>query len=144
MPKGNFYLPPGGGTTFWVDEYAGITSRSRGVPGGLGPPTPRFGGPSYTVWRPHCKFKSKIMNFGALILFFFKKFSSLTLLGMNLIFFSNSFGLTLLIISSSYVYIILCAYFYIILTQAITFLVCKDSSKVFLHTLLHKNINLYM
>ena len=37
----------------------------------------------------------------------------LTLLGINLI-------------SSSYVYIILCAYFYIILTQAITFLVCKD------------------
>ena len=29
---------------------------------------------------------------------------------------------------------------YIILTQALTFLVCKDWSKVFLHTLLHRNI----
>ena len=66
------------------------------------------------------------MNFGPLIFYFFKKFSSLASLGMNLIFFSNSSDLTLLIISSSYVYIILCVYFYIILTQAITFLLCKD------------------
>ena len=95
---------------------------SGGGPWAPRPPlTPRFEGPSYTVWRPHCKFKSKIMNFGALIYYFFKKISSLALLGMNLIFFSNSSGLTLLIISSSYVYIILCAYFYIILAQAITF-----------------------
>ena len=76
------------------------TSGSRGARGPGPPLTPRFGGPSYTVWRPHCKFKSKIMNFEALIFYFFKKFS--------------------------------------------TFLVCKDWSKVFLHTLLHKNINIFM
>ena len=35
-------------------------------------------------------------------------------------------------------FIFLCVYFYIILTQAIPFLVCKDWCKVFLHTLLHK------
>ena len=46
-----------------------------GGPGGPGPPlTPRFGGPSYTVWRPHCKFKSKIINFGALFFIFSKNF----------------------------------------------------------------------
>ena len=58
-----------------------------GGPRGLGPPTPRFGGPTYTVWRPHCQFKSKIMNFEALIFYFFKKFSSLASLSMNIIFF---------------------------------------------------------
>ena len=57
-------------------------------------------------------------------------------LGINIIFLSYSFGLTPLIIS----YLILCAYFYIILTQPITFLVCKHWSKVFLHALLHKNV----
>ena len=76
-----------------------------GGPRGSGPPlTVRFGGPSYTVWRPHCKFKSKIMNFMAFIFYFFKKFSSLALLSMNIIFLSHSSSLTLLIISSSYVH----------------------------------------
>ena len=47
-------------------------------------------------------------------------------------------SLTLHIIS----YFILCAYFYIILTQAITFLVCKDWSKEFLHTNVWKFITI--
>ena len=34
-----------------------FTSRSRGDRG-PGPPTPRFGGPSYTIWIPSVKFKS--------------------------------------------------------------------------------------
>ena len=84
-----------------------------GAPGARPPPpTPRFGGPSYTVWRPHCKFKSKIMNFGALIFYFFKKFSSLASLGINIICFSHSYSLTLLIISSSYVYTSILYYVY--------------------------------
>ena len=42
-------------------------------PGG-GPGPPPDPGPSYTVWRPHCKFKSKIINFGAFIFYFSKNF----------------------------------------------------------------------
>ena len=52
---------------------------------------------------------------------------------MNIIiFFSHSSSLTHRFI--------LHAYFYIILTEVITFLIRKDWSKVFLHTLLHKNV----
>ena len=40
-----------------------------GGPGDMGPPIPRFGGPSV-------QFKSKTMNFRALIYIFFKKFSA--------------------------------------------------------------------
>ena len=57
-----------------------------------GTPTPRFGGPSV-------QFKSKRMNFRALILYFFQKFFSLTSLDINLLFLSHSSSLTLLIIS---------------------------------------------
>ena len=91
-----------------------------GGPGGPGPPppTPRFGGPSV-------QFKSKTMNFRALILYFFKKIFSLALLGINFISISHSSCLTLLIISYIY-FISLCTYFYTIWTQPITFLVCKD------------------
>ena len=47
------------------------TSRSRGAPGTRAPPTPRFGGPSYTIWRPSVQFT---MNFRALFYIFSKKF----------------------------------------------------------------------
>ena len=64
------------------------------------------------------------MNFRALILCFLKKISSLASLGMNIFLHSHCSGLTLLIIS--FIFHFLCVYFYIILTQAITFLACKD------------------
>ena len=49
-----FILP--NDTTHLKTPY--ITSRSRGGPGGPGPPlTPRFGCPSYTIWRPSVQFK---------------------------------------------------------------------------------------
>ena len=60
---------------------------------------------------------------------------SSSILGMNIIFLSHSSSLTVLIISY---FIFLSAYFYIIRTQPITLLVCKDWNKVFFHTLLHK------
>ena len=36
-----------------------------GVPGGPGPPppTPRFGGPTYTFWRPKCTIYEQINEF---------------------------------------------------------------------------------
>ena len=61
------------------------------------------------------------MDFKALIFYYFKKISSLASLGMAIIFLSHS---------QSAHYFILCAYFCIILTQAVTFLVCKDWSKL--------------
>ena len=65
------------------------------------------------------------MNFRALILdFCFKKFT----------FFWSHFAHHFIS------YFVLRAYFYIILTQPTTYLVSKTWSKVFLHTLLHKNV----
>ena len=111
-----------------------------GVPGGPVPPRPpdlgaqliHFGGQSV-------QFMSKLMNFRALIFFFSKKFSSLASLSIILYFFQ------ILLVSVHYfIFIFLCTYFYIIMTAAISIIVCKDWSKVFLHKLLHKNINLFM
>ena len=47
------------------------------------------------------------MNFRALILYFFKKISSLALLGMNIILLYHSSSLTLLIISFTF-YLLMC------------------------------------
>ena len=84
-------------------------SKSGHTIGTMGPPsplTPGFEGPSV-------QFKSKTMNFRALILYFFKKNFSLASLGINFIFISHSSHLTLLIISYIY-FISSCTYFYII------------------------------
>ena len=43
---------------FYLLHLYNHTSGSRGGPRGPGPPpTPRFGGPSYTIWRPSVQFK---------------------------------------------------------------------------------------
>ena len=66
-----------------------ISLADPGGPWGHGPspPTPRFGGLSYTVWRSHCKFKSEIMNFEPLFFVLSKKISSFSSLSINVIFF---------------------------------------------------------
>ena len=63
-----------------------------------------WGNEMYSLESCSVQFKSKIMNFRALIILFFKKISSLALLngmlGRALWFLSHSSNLTLLIISS--------------------------------------------
>ena len=116
-----------------LHKYAcGHTRRSRG-PQGPGPLTSRFGGTTGHFRGLSVQFKSKIMNFRALIFIFSKNFEPL--FAWHEYYVSFTFFL-----SHSAHYFILCAYFCIILTQAITFLVCKNWSKVFLHTLLDKNV----
>ena len=95
-------------------------------------------GPQAT-WPPDLEspvynLKAKEWILGSSFYIFFKKILSLASLSMNIIFLSHSTGPTMFIISFH-----ICAYVYIIWTQAIAHLICKDWSKVSLHTL-HKNI----
>ena len=55
------------------------TTKAPVDPGGLGawPPNLRFGGPTVQFGGPSVQLKSKIMNFRALVFYFFKKMSSL-------------------------------------------------------------------
>ena len=89
--------------------------------------------PPFSCLLGLCSIKCTLCsNFRALILYFSKKFPASLRLAWILF-------LHILLVSAHYfIYFILCACFFIILTQAITFLVCKDWSKVFLHTSLHK------
>ena len=63
------------------------------------------------------------MNFMALILYFLKKIFSLVLLGINIIFLSHSSGLTLLIISFIF-YFIMCILLHY--NESSHILACKD------------------
>ena len=83
--------------------------------GAMAPPVPDKDCLLCTSWH----FLVKNNEFYGPYFLFFQKISSLTLLGMNIIiFFSQSPSLT-------HCYI-LHAYFYIILTEVITFLILKD------------------
>ena len=127
-------------TRFFSIHSDRLSSGSRGGQGGHGPPSvPDKDYLLCTSWhflvkKPYWPAKQWIL--WPLFYIFSKKIFSLTLLGMNIIHLSYS---SLCSLFHSY-FIFLCAYFYIIMTQAITFLACKDWSEVFLHTLLHKNV----
>ena len=118
------------------------SSGSGGGQGGHGPPpVPDKDYLLYTSWhflvkKPSWPAKKWIL--GPLFYIFSKKFSA-SLCSAWISFYFPILLVSLCSLLHSY-YIFLCAYFYIIMTQAITFLVCKDWSEVFLHTLLHKNV----
>ena len=76
---------------------------------------------------------------GPIFYIFSKKFSAWLHLAWILFLFPILL-VSLCLLFYSY-FIFLCAYFYIIMTQAITFLACIDWSKVFLHTKLFWNFN---
>ena len=95
------------------------------------PLTPRFGGPVYNL-------RAKQLILWPLFYIFSKKFPA-SLHSAWIFFFFHILLVSPCSLFHSY-FIFLCAYFYIILTQAIIFLACKDWSKVFFHTLLHKKI----
>ena len=87
---------------------------------------------------PVYNLRAKQWFLGPLFYIFSKKFSTL-LHSAWILFFFPILLVSLCSLFHSY-FIFLCACFYIILTQAITFLACKVWNKVFLHTLLHKNV----
>ena len=93
-------------------------------PGPL-PPTPRFGGPTVQFGGPSVQFKSKIINFRALIFYFVQKNFQPHFTWHEYYIFFTFFN------SHSAHYFILCAYFYIMLTQVITFLSVKIEVKYF-------------
>ena len=85
---------------------------------------------------PVYNLRAKQWILGPLLYIFQKKFPA-SLRSAWILFFFPILLVSFCSLFHSY-FIFLCAYFYIILTQAITFLACKDWSQVFLHTLLHK------
>ena len=76
------------------------------LPGARAAPwPPRFGCPSYTIWRPSVQLKSLTMNFRVFLYIFFKKNSSLDLLGISFTFYIRLVSLcTSFHISSPYVH----------------------------------------